>query len=272
VQSISIFDPKISLRRLDPLHLDRRLWCIALCFVAFATPARANTFFSLDHPFSWLTQLLQISLFRIFDPPAAAMTPVSTIVPESPKVALAPAVPSGPCSVSPVPPINDDEAKTFEAASGTSGVVDLNGLTPATAIALQRFESRVASLGGSVSVKSAYRPPAYQAHLQVIWDKHMRLRNSRESGCAVLKAQVDDDFNRHQLLESQRPVNRSDHTRGIGFDAAVTPGLKMPLDRVARLAGVLRPDMWRDPVHYRLIAQATRPARSGRTARPGRRR
>ena len=256
------------------MHLDRRLWCIFLCFAAFVTPARANTTFSLAQPFNWFTQLLQISLFRIFalDDPIAP-PPVSTVLPPAPKFASTPAAPSGTCSVSPIPALNDEEAKTFEAAAGTDSVVDTKGLTPATAIALSRFESRIASLGGSMNITSAYRPPAYQAHLQVIWDKHMQLRNNRQSGCAVLKAQVDDEFNRHELLESQRPVNRSDHTLGIGFDASVYPGPKISLDRVARLSGVLRPDVRRDPVHFRLIGQNIRPARRliAQSNRPARR-
>jgi hypothetical protein len=54
----------------------------------------------------------------------------------------------------------------------------------------------------------------------------------------------------------------SDHTLGIGFDAAITlplikskRGRRIPVsvDRIARLSGVARPDIRHDPVHYRLI-------------------
>jgi hypothetical protein len=155
--------------------------------------------------------------------------------------------------------VDDDEARAFEAAAGTGDVVDLNGLTPATAIALDRFEHRVASLGGTLAVTSAYRPPAYQAHLQLVWDRWKQLRSNREPGCAMLRAQVQDEFQRHSLLISQRPVDFSDHTRGIGFDAAVVFPLKRrrpSVDRVAIVSGVRRPDFARDPVHFRLIGSA----------------
>jgi len=64
------------------------------------------------------------------------------------------------------------------------------------------------------------------------------------------------------LLTSQRPVTFSDHTRGTGFDAAITfPALRrfrgrsFNIDRLARLAGVRRPDILHDPVHFRVIAR-----------------
>jgi hypothetical protein len=156
------------------------------------------------------------------------------------------------CSVGPIPPLDDAEGRSFEAASGTAAEVNLSGLTPATHVALARFQRSIASLGGKVEVTSAYRPPAYQAHLQVVWDKWMQLRGHMEPGCAEVRAQVEDEFKRHQLLASQRPVPFSDHTRGIGFDAAVLLRSGR-VDRLALRAGVRRPDIVHDPVHYRLL-------------------
>ena len=48
----------------------------------------------------------------------------------------------------------------------------------------------------------------------------------------------------------------SDHTRGMAFDAAVMiPRLKRRrVDYPARLAGLMRPDFRRDPVHFKLVA------------------
>jgi len=39
-----------------------------------------------------------------------------------------------------------------------------------------------------------------------------------------LKAQAQEEFTRHQLLETQRPVAFSDHTRGIGSMRRYTAG------------------------------------------------
>ena len=112
----------------------------------------------------------------------------------------------------------------------------------------------------SMELKSAYRPPAYQAHLQEVWDKWMTVRSNRDPNCTEVRARVQMEFERHRLLESQRPVTFSDHTRGNAFDAAVflPAGAKLArrrvtLDKLARLSGVQRPDIARDPVHFRLI-------------------
>jgi hypothetical protein len=163
------------------------------------------------------------------------------------------------CSVSPLPPIKDPEARAFEASVGTDGIVDTAGLTPPTAKALARFEHVVASVGGTLELKSAYRPPAYQEHLQAVWDKWMQLRNNTQPGCQALRTQVQAEFSRHLLMESQRPVSNSDHTRGVGFDALVSlPAQSLQsrhtsLDGLAQSSGVLRPDVYHDPVHFRLI-------------------
>jgi D-alanyl-D-alanine dipeptidase len=152
--------------------------------------------------------------------------------------------------------ITDDEALTFE--KGTS--LDTGGLKPAMAVALDKFERLVRSVGGTVELKSAYRPPSYQAHLQAVWFKWMlELRNNRESGCQTLRAQVGEEFARHRLLEKQMPVTSSDHTRGLAFDATVVlprvawlRARRVSLDRLALLAGIKRPDILHDPVHFKL--------------------
>ncbi len=143
---------------------------------------------------------------------------------------------------------------------GTPGVIDTGGLTPATARALTRLQIAVTSAGGKLDLKSAYRPPAYQEHLQAVWDKWMvELRRHLEKGCQALRAEVREEFERHHLLERQRPASYSDHTRGVGFDAAVIMPARarlkrrrVSLDRLALMAGVRRPDIRHDPVHFRL--------------------
>jgi hypothetical protein len=227
------------------LSLDRRLSCALVFFSLSISTARANT------PTSWLDDILQFSLLHLFTPPA---DPILTMLPPPPP----------PCLVDSIPALEDEQALSFEAAAGTSAVVDITGLTPATALALARFEQRVASLGGKFAVTSAYRPPAYQEHLQVVWDKWRQLRDNYDEGCAVLKAEVAAEFERHRLMESQRPVPFSDHTRGIGFDATVFLPTQRHrnIDRLAQASGVRRPDVLHDPVHFRL---APLPARRVRT-------
>jgi hypothetical protein len=168
---------------------------------------------------------------------------------------------TAPCTVSPLAPIRDPEALAFENASGGARAVDVENLTPATARALARFERIIAAKGGAIKITSAFRPATYQKHLQQVWDKWMlELRYNVEPSCEGLRAEVRREFVRHQLLETQRPVPFSDHTRGVGFDAAVTlpAALKLKrhrptLDALARLCKLRRPDVVHDPVHFRLV-------------------
>jgi len=159
------------------------------------------------------------------------------------------------CPVASLPVIEDIEALEFENRTAP----DTTGLLPAMARALETFQHLVMSAGGSVEIKSAYRPEAYQAHLQAVWYKWKELRYNRTPGCQALRAEVNDEFSRHNLLATQKPVTSSDHTRGLAFDAAVfmprTAAKKkrrVSVDRLCRQAGIQRPDVRRDPVHFKL--------------------
>lgn len=160
------------------------------------------------------------------------------------------------CGVTPLPTITDDEALTFEERTSP----DTGGLEPAMAGALEKFQQLVSSAGGTFELKSAYRPASYQAHLQAVWFKWMlELRNNREPGCQELRAQIGEEFSRHRLLVKQKPVTSSDHTRGLAFDAAVVlprvawlKARRVSLDRLALMAGIRRPDILHDPVHFKL--------------------
>jgi len=165
------------------------------------------------------------------------------------------------CSVAPLPEIVDAEAVQFENQDSP----DTGGLLPAMSQALEKFRKLVTSAGGTFDLKSAYRPLAYQEHLQQVWFKWMReLRFNRQPGCQALRAQVGDEFTRHKLMPTQMPVTDSDHTRGIAFDAAILmPRLarlkkrRVSLDRLALLAGLRRPDIRHDPVHFKLVIATT---------------
>ena len=161
------------------------------------------------------------------------------------------------CSVAPLDPIEDPEAAQLEASG--ANVVDVNDMVPAAALALGRFEDRVASVGGKMVLKSAYRPAAYQKHLQNVWYKWMtELKNNHVPACQGLRSEVEQEFTRHRLIETQHPVAVSDHTRGLAFDATVdlpanakVGRRKVTLDALAKLAGLLRPAIVADPVHFK---------------------
>jgi D-alanyl-D-alanine carboxypeptidase len=163
---------------------------------------------------------------------------------------------AGSCAVAPLDAITDPAALRLEASTN---VVDVADMRPAAARALDRFEARVASAGGTMVLKSAYRPAAYQRHLQNVWYKWMNeLRNNQEPACQDLRTQVQEEFTRHLLIDTQPPVGISDHTRGIAFDATVElpPNARfgrrrLTLDGLAHLAGLLRPAIITDPVHFK---------------------
>lgn len=164
------------------------------------------------------------------------------------------------CSISPLRDIQEPDALAFENGADANGGIDLAGLQPAMARALERFRHLVLAVGGSFDLKSAYRPPAYQEHLQEVWYKWMVIRRNHEPACQKLKAEVAEEFSRHRLMESQVPVSSSDHTRGLAFDAAVIlprfarlQRRRVSVDRLAVLAGLTRPDIRRDPVHFKLV-------------------
>ena len=189
-------------------------------------------------------------------------TPVVTPAALAP-VAAASAFEAEPgCSVAPLQPIGDSATQQLE-AGGEANVVDVAGMIPDAARALNLFASKVASVGGTMILKSAYRPAAYQKHLQNVWYKWIgELKNNRAPACQVLRTQVQEEFVRHRLIQTQHPVAVSDHTRGLAFDATVDLPARAKirrcptLDRMARLVGLLRPAIAADPVHFKFLGFA----------------
>ena len=169
------------------------------------------------------------------------------------------------CKVAPLAEIWDPEVLAFETNAETAPA-DVDGLTPDAAQALETFKEMVTSLGGTFELKSAYRSPAYQAHLHEVWVKWVKeLRRNRSGACQALREEVGAEFARHQLLVKQQPVPASDHMLGLAFDAAVAlprgarlKGKRVTVDKLAALAGIKRPTIRRDPVHFKLVA--VRPA------------
>lgn len=166
------------------------------------------------------------------------------------------------CRVEPLSDIWDSQAIAFEENAETAPV-DVDGLRPDAAEALDTFRDMVTSLGGTFELKSAYRPPAYQAHLHEVWVKWVKeLRRNRSRACQALREEVGAEFARHELLVRQQPVPASDHMLGLAFDAAVSMprgarlhGKRVTLDKLAALAGIRRPSRRRDPVHYKVLPE-----------------
>ncbi len=129
-------------------------------------------------------------------------------------------------------------AQELEATLGSG--LDIDGMAPAAASALQRFQFNVAAIGGFILIKSAYRPAAYQQHLRNVWYKWMgELRDSNDPACQELRAQVEEEFKRHHLIETQHPVTVSDHTRGLAFDATAVGRIDVAVPLVPLLVAEL---------------------------------
>ena len=166
------------------------------------------------------------------------------------------------CKVAPLEEISDSEALEFEERAETAPA-NIDGLRPDAAQAMDSFKEMVTSLGGTFDLKSAYRPTAYQAHLHEVWMKWVKqLRGNRSSGCRALREEVGAEFSRHKLLARQQPVPASDHELGLAFDAAVAMprvarlnGKRVTVDKLAALAGMRRPNVRRDPVHFKVLVE-----------------
>ncbi len=166
------------------------------------------------------------------------------------------------CKVAPLSEIGDPQALAFEKNAETDPT-DVDDLMPHTAQALDNFKDMVTSAGGTFELKSAYRPPAYQAHLHEVWVKWVKeLHNNKSKACRALREDVGAEFKLHQLLVKQQPVPSSDHVLGLAFDAAVAMprgarlnGKRVTVDKLAALAGIKRPTIRKDPVHFKLIPE-----------------
>ncbi|HUJ12555.1 MAG TPA: D-alanyl-D-alanine carboxypeptidase family protein [Thermoanaerobaculia bacterium] len=153
---------------------------------------------------------------------------------------------SGTCKVAPLTPITDPQAQSFE----NGNTLDTDDLNASMKTALDCLEQQAQTNGGSLTVTSAYRPPAYQQHLLEVWQKWDALKNSRDPGCAALRTQVQQEFQRHQLLSTQRPAVNSRHTRGEAFDANWSLPANVDIDTLADDCNLIRPVVATDPVHF----------------------
>jgi hypothetical protein len=154
------------------------------------------------------------------------------------------------CDVPPLTPVTDPAAVDFE----NGNRVNTQNLTPAAQAGLSCMQARVAALGASMHLSSAYRPVAYQDHLREVWDTWDALQNRHEPECREIRDQAQAEFRNHGLLLTQQPAAgnpNAPHSRGIAIDANVN-GLPADetVDSVAAFCGMHRPWPQNDPVHY----------------------
>lgn len=154
------------------------------------------------------------------------------------------------CDIPPLTPLTDPAAIAFE----NGNRIDTQNLKQAAQAGLACMQNRVAALGGSMNLSSAYRPVAYQDHLREVWDTWDAVRNRQESECQAVRDEARAEFQSHGLLLTQRPAAgnpNAPHARGIAIDATLTglPTGETP-DTVATFCGMHRPWPANDPVHY----------------------
>jgi len=150
------------------------------------------------------------------------------------------------CSVPPLTPISDPTAQRFE----NGDTVDTDDLQQNMQDALTCLEGAVEAANGTIAISSAYRPPAYQQHLREVWDRWHLLRDHREEECNDLRTTVQGEFQRHGLLDTQRPATAGGpHTQGAAIDMRSSLTLQQFLP-LALQCNLIRPLPVTDPVHF----------------------
>ena len=159
------------------------------------------------------------------------------------------------CPIADLPAITDPEVQTFE---NNPNLSDTTRLTPAMQTALTNLTNAATSAGGTPTVGSAFRPPAYNQHLIDVWNKRDEFLQaaftnpevaSNADCLLVLWPKIQRHFQNHGLLITQPPVPNSRHTKGLAFDMTINlPAAN--IDALAVGAGLRRPLPVTDPVHF----------------------
>ncbi|MGZ8810742.1 MAG: hypothetical protein ACXW29_06355, partial [Thermoanaerobaculia bacterium] len=140
------------------------------------------------------------------------------------------------CAVPPLAPITDAAAQQFEAGQR----VVFTGMTAAALAGMNCFLPAVQAAGGTATVNSAFRPPAYQLHLQNVWDTWQLIRSRRTPECDNLRTTVQTELDNHAIRE--RPAGaQGPHTRGIAFDASVRLPAGVDEAQLAANCGLTQP-------------------------------
>jgi hypothetical protein len=132
---------------------------------------------------------------------------------------------------------------------------DTANMTTEARTALGCLRGAIAESGGGHNLTSAFRPQAYQEHLQEVWDKAAQCRENDNVECSERCDEILNEFEDVHRLDSDpglRPVTRSTHTEGTGFDLPFTVPAGTDIDQLARDCSLVRPDPTGDPRHFNL--------------------
>lgn len=156
----------------------------------------------------------------------------------------------GLCQVDVLMPITDVDAQNFE----NGHTINTDQLTTETQSALSCLKNKVISLGGTLTVTSAWRPQTYQNHIREIFDKWRDLKKIREDypnqfpQCDERFKQLNVEYKRHGL--KGRVGQKSNHTSGNAFDATWKGVTTEQIDIAAQGCGLTRPFPADDHVHF----------------------
>jgi hypothetical protein len=147
--------------------------------------------------------------------------------------------------LTPLPP--DPDTLSFEAGN----TIRIDRLLMSTRLGLECMQNLTGSLGGNVTLNSAWRPLAYQAHLREVWDTWRQLKNNEAPECQALKNEVQADFLTHQLVGEPGAASPfSSHYTGLAIDVNIEPPLGWTAGSVGGACGMYRPWPQLDPVHF----------------------
>jgi hypothetical protein len=152
------------------------------------------------------------------------------------------------CQTTPPAPLSPEDRAIFE--DHPDDPIE-SGLTAAMQAALSCLRTAVDSVGGTLTLTSAYRSPSYQSHLLEVYKKWNELKKVDDPACLDLKAQLDAEMAWHKIKKTKRPSpSTGPHTRGVAFDANWSN--VADIDALACPCGLYRPDKINDDVHFLL--------------------
>jgi hypothetical protein len=139
---------------------------------------------------------------------------------------------------------------------------DLSDMKPATQTAYSCLLQEVQSVGGVLTLKSAFRSVAYQLHLFEVWDEQTHLLPALLAQsipqCTNVISNIQHEQARHGI--AFKPCNPQTasigcpHSCGIAFDAAPFLPSGQNIDTLAASCGLFRPLSADDQNHFQTLS------------------
>ena len=132
-------------------------------------------------------------------------------------------LPTAACTVPPLTPLPSKEADPDTYAFEYEGKrVDISRLNDEMKAALVCLTDKT-GVAATSFVSSAYRPPAYQAHFQEVWQKWQQLKKLNDAeriACQSVYAEVMREIGDHGMKKLGRLPSgpNGPHPRGVAFD------------------------------------------------------